>query len=250
MRFPIRQQTLLMVLFLVLTRPDFVLAAPFTYTWNVKELAAMDGEQVQLRDRRGKLLKTLSTSQMRYLYSIKTSLEEVAETRADLLIVDGAEPNAFAGQMGGGRNIVGINFAMLDVVGMDVHSAAALIGHELAHLRLNHGDKKQSRAARYGVMKILGGAALESLGVPGAQMISDLTFTSIETKYSRDNERDADYLGVIWAIEAGYDPDGAVRLHEEIARRSEASPVPFLASHPSGAERIATLKSLANRFSR
>ena len=31
------------------------------------------------------------------------------------------------------------------------------------------------------------------------------------TKYSRDNEREADYLGAIWAVEAGYDPQGAVR---------------------------------------
>ena len=30
----------------------------------------------------------------------------------------------------------------------------------------------------------------------------------------RDQERDADYLGMIWAIEAGYDPEGHLRLEE------------------------------------
>lgn len=234
----------------VLAVPETSSAAPFVYAWNVKEIASMDGEQVQLRGKRRRPLKTVETSQMRYLYTVKTSLEKVAETRAELVIVDGKDPNAFAGQTKDKKNIVGINFAMLDVVGMDVHAAAALIGHELAHLRLEHGDKTQSRSTTLGVMKALGGAALEGLGVPGGQTLSNLTFTSIETKYSRDQERQADYLGAVWAIEAGYEPDGAVRLHEAIQERSRSSPVPFLSTHPSGPERIATLKSLSERLSR
>jgi predicted Zn-dependent protease len=99
-------------------------------------------------------------------------------------------------------------------------------------------------------MKVLGGVALESFGVPGGQTVSDLTFTSIETKYSRDQERQADYLGVVWAVEAGYEPDGAVRLHEKIHERSKSGPLPFLSSHPSGPERISTLKSLSERLSK
>ena len=46
-------------------------------------------------------------------------------------------------------NVVGINFAMLDFLGTDVHMAAALIGHELAHIKLEHGknrDKKRDTA--------------------------------------------------------------------------------------------------------
>ncbi len=230
--------------------PEFSSAAPFVYAWNVKEIAAIDGERVQLRAGRRKRLKTVDTRQMRYLYTVKTSMEKVAEVQAELLIVDGNQPNAFAGQMDGNQNIVGINFAMLDILGMDMHAAAALIGHELAHLRLDHGDKSQSRSTALGVMKALGGAALEGLGVPGGQTISNLTFTSIETKYSRDQERQADYLGTVWAIEAGYEADGGVRLHEAIHARGESSPVPFLSSHPSGPERIATLKSLSQRLSR
>ncbi len=234
----------------VLTAPECVSAGRYMYGWPVKEIAAMDADLVQLRGKGRRTLKTVDTSQMRYLYTVKTSLEKVAETQAELVLVEGKDPNAFAGQTRDKKNVIGINFAMLDVLGMDVHAAAALIGHELAHLRLEHGDKTQSRSSTFGVIKALGGAALEGLGVPGGQGISNLAFTSIETKYSRDQERQADYLGAVWAIEAGYEPVGAVRLHEAIHERSQSSAVPFLSTHPSGPERIATLKSMSERLSR
>ena len=50
--------------------------------------------------------------------------------------------------------------------------------------------------------------------------------------------------------EAGYEADGGVRLHQAIQERSQSSPVPFLSTHPSGPERIATLKSMSERLSR
>lgn len=248
--FSIKHKASLVLALWILLFSEFSYAAAFTYAWNIGDLARVDAEQVGLRGKSRKALKTVSTAQMRSLHEIYTRMQEVAEIEADLYIVDGNEPNAFAGQAAGDKNIVALNFAMLDILGMDVHTAAALFGHELAHLRLEHGDKKQSQSAKYDVLKILGSAALDSFGVPASQMISNLTFTSIETKYSRDMERQADYLGAIWAIEAGYEPDGAVRLQEEIHKRSGSGSVPFLSSHPSGPERIATLKSLSQRLSK
>ena len=41
--------------------------------------------------------------------------------------------------------LVGLNLAMLDMLGNDVHMAAALIGHELAHLKLNHGRERSEK---------------------------------------------------------------------------------------------------------
>jgi len=249
-RFSIKYRASVIIALWVFAFAEFSYAGAFKYAWNVRELARVDAEQVGLRGKSRKTLKTVDTTQMRSLHVISTSMQEVAEIEADLFIVDGQEPNAFAGQDNDNKNIIAINFAMLDILGMDVHAAAALIGHELAHLRLEHGDKKQSKSAKYDVLKILGSAALESFGVPASQAISNLTFTSIETSYSRDMERQADYLGAIWAIEAGYETDGAVRLQEKIHKRGGSGLVPFLSTHPSGKERITTLKSLSDRLSR
>jgi len=245
-------------------------AAPFGYTWSIRELASTDSETVELRDDKGHLLKRIPVNQLIYIYSVLQAIAAVAELNAELLIVDGNAPNAFAtkgrarlspdaieeGEAGTadaaadkkkgsfeGRaikgddvipdddnsieiNIVGINFAMLDLLGMDMHMVAALIGHELGHLKLQHGEESKTKHRRVDMRN------------------------AASTKYSRDNERDADYIGAIWTVEAGYDPEGAVRLQETLYKSNRFRGGAFVGSHPSSTERIAILKSLARRLSR
>ena len=83
---------------------------------------------------------------------------------------------------------------MLDLLGLDVHAIAALIGHEIAHLKLEHGEEGVKRKWGFALLKVLGTTILEDVGVSNADLISNLTFTAVETKYSRDNEREADLL--------------------------------------------------------
>lgn len=235
-------------------------AAPFSYTWRIEDLARTNAETVELRGKNNKLLKRVDTKQLIYLYSVMQGIEEVSELRSELLITDGDIPNAFAtkamgelvpvdkseSEAAGGEishqgqaiedakqvdeenavevNIIGINFGMLDLLGLDVHMAAALIGHELGHLKLNHGEEHKTRVR------------------------TDIR-TAANTRYSRDNEREADYLGAIWAVEAGYDPAGAVRLQELVYKKTKHLSGGFAGTHPSSIERITKLKSLARRLS-
>ena len=239
-------------------------AAPFNYTWRIEDLAGQNTDTIELRDKNDRLLKRIDTKQMLYLYSVMQAIEEVTELRSELLITDGEQPNAFATKVlaelkpvntggqdgttaGSGEvslrgnaitdtgpineenavevNVIGISFGMLELLGLDVHMAAALIGHELGHLKLNHGEDHKNRR------------------VSGA-------LTASNTRYSRDNEREADYLGAIWAVEAGYDPEGAVRLQELVYEKSKHLSGGFSGTHPSSIERITKLKSLARRLSR
>lgn len=225
-----------------------VWAAPFKYHWDIRQLAAADAEIIELRTKSNTLIGKISTRQMRILMAVKASIEKVAELETKLIIVDGDQPNAFAGQEKNAGNIIGINFAMLEIIGLDVHAAAALIGHEIAHLKLNHGEKKSKTGIGSAVLKAAGGVALSSLGVPLGHTISSIGISAIETRYSRDNEREADYLGAIWAVEAGYEPIGAVRLHEAMHKTTGSSGASFLSTHPSSPERITTLRGLAERL--
>ena len=250
-----KQTVLIGCLALLITSHSF--AAPFSYTWRIEDLARTNAETVELRDNKNRLLKRIDVKQIIYLYSVIQAIEEVSELRSQLIITDGKQPNAFATKgmaelISAGTdeenaneatgkdkevnlqgnsiedaieiNIVGINFAMLDLLGLDVHMAAALIGHELGHLKLDHGEDHKTR---------------------GRQDIR----TAGNTKYSRDNEREADYLGAIWAVEAGYDPTGAVRLQEMVYKETKHLSGGFSGSHPSSIERITKLKSLARRLS-
>jgi predicted Zn-dependent protease len=227
-----------------------VQAQPFQYQWNIRDIVRADANIVELRTRKKLLIGKVDVGQMRILYAVKSSIEAVAEISTELIITDGKQPNAFAAKEKNGNNVIGINFAMLDVIELDVHAAAALIGHEIAHLKLRHGEQAARNKQTSSMIKIFGGVALSSLGVPASGLISDITVTAISTKYSRENETEADYLGAIWAIEARYEAEGAVRLHQEIFDRSKHRPMPFLSSHPSGPTRILKLKQLSNRLSR
>ena len=204
--------------------------------WKVADLAQANVETIVLRDKRERIIKELSGTQMALLYAVQVAMEEAAELNATLYLLEGKDPNAFATI--GKENeddpeehyVMGINFAMLDLLGLDMDAAAAIIGHELAHLKLKHIDEKKEAQKRNP----------NNTGM----------FSAAATKYTRDNERESDYLGVIWAVEAGYDPLGAVRLHEQLYKLAKRRPGSFGGSHPSSIERITVLKSLARRFSR
>lgn len=200
--------------------------------WRIRDLASAPVDKVQLRDERGRVLGEVETKQMLLVYAAMVAIEDVAEINAELFVVNGDVPNAFATiaqltEDGDPQNMVGFTFGMLDLIGMDVDAAAAIIGHELAHLKLNHLEEK----------------------IENMKNAPQTTFSASATKYTRDNERESDYLGAIWSVEAGYDPAGAVRVHEKLYKVNKRH-AGFSGSHPSSIERLTILKSLVRRLSR
>ncbi len=195
--------------------------------WRIRDIASAPVEWVKLRDSRDRVIGTIETKQLLLIYSAMTAIQEAAEIDAELFVVQGKEPNAFATVGKEEQNVIGFTFGMLEMIGMDVHAAAGIIGHELAHLKLNHIEERKE----------------------AIKNSSTTTFSASATKYTRDNERESDYLGAIWAVEAGYDPAGAVRVHEKLYKLSKRH-VGFSGSHPSSIERITILKSLVRRLSR
>lgn len=200
--------------------------------WRVRDLATAPMEKIKLTDPRDRVVGTVETKQMLLMYSAMTAIEEAAEINAELFVVEGKGPNAFAtitklSKDGDPQNMVGFTFGMLELIGMDVDAAAAIIGHELAHLKLKHIDEK----------------------IEAMENSSQTTFSASATKYTRDNERESDYLGAIWSVEAGYDPAGAVRVHEKLYKVNKRYPG-FSGSHPSSIERLTILKSLVRRLSK
>ncbi|MFT5131629.1 MAG: putative Zn-dependent protease [Gammaproteobacteria bacterium] len=199
--------------------------------WRIRDLASAPLEKVELRGPKNKVFGTVETKQMLLVYSAMTAIMEIAELNAELFVVEGKAPNAFAtiglDEQKNEQNVIGFTFGMLDMIGMDVDAAAAIIGHELAHLKLKHIEERKE----------------------AIKNSSTTTFSASSTKYTRDNERESDYLGAIWAVEAGYDPGGAVRVHEKLYKLSKRQ-VGFSGSHPSSIERITILKSLVRRLSK
>ena len=222
-------------------------------SWDVWALSRSNNYLEALRDSRGAIIRRVNTAQMRFLYSVKSSIEQVSETKVTLLLLDGEQPNAYATTARNGQNIVMVNFAMLDIVGMDLHLMSAIIGHEIAHIRLGHLQAARQRRAGAILLKLAGALAFKKYKYRDCRFLSRLAVDLVETKYSRDDERGADYLGMIWALEAGYEVSGGLRLWEELYRTYHGRvnlTQSFLGSHPTTTERIQTMREMTYRLGR
>jgi len=134
---------------------------------------------------------------------------------------------------------------------------SAVIGHEAGHYIKRHSLKAWLDAkARTDLMALLS-IGLAVGGVPGGGSIFNVTQllqVGIMAKHSRDNEREADEIGLDALIKAGYDPDEAPKVWENIIKEMELGenkkPPAFLASHPNPKERIKNLQEQTKGYSK
>jgi predicted Zn-dependent protease len=119
---------------------------------------------------------------------------------------------------------------------------SAVIGHEIAHALREHSRERISRA--YAQQLALAGAAAVA-GVSGttldlANQVATVTF---QLPHSRDQEAEADRIGLELMARAGYDPHGAVNVWKKMGQASQGGPPEFLSTHPSGSSRIQDLEA-------
>ncbi len=126
---------------------------------------------------------------------------------------------------------------------------AAVLGHEVTHALARHGAERMSQgqltnaalqvlgtaAEAAGGNAMLGQAAMAALGA-GAQV-------GVLLPFSRKHESEADYIGILLAADAGYDPRESVHLWERMEQMSGGKgPAEFLSTHPGHETRIEQLK--------
>jgi predicted Zn-dependent protease len=126
---------------------------------------------------------------------------------------------------------------------------AAVMGHEVVHALARHGAERMSQGqlANIGLQAagaaiglsggnpILGQATMAALGV-GTQV-------GVLLPFSRKHESEADYIGILLAADAGYDPRESIALWERMAQMSgDGGPAEFLSTHPGHDTRIDQLK--------
>ncbi|MBV1878397.1 MAG: M48 family metalloprotease [Pseudomonadales bacterium] len=227
---------------------DYHDAKPDLYpdAWDIGKLGAYNGEEIVLRSSNGALLRWINTQRLKDIARVHRNIQRHAELKTDLYLTRGDVPNASAG-LHKGRPTILINFAMLDLIESDQAMWAALLGHEIAHLKLEHLDARSKRSIPLNILKTVGGVIIAD---PLVNIAASTLLDGITAKYSRDAERSADYLGVIWAIEAKYDAHGAAQLHTFLGARKRTLNIPFMSTHPSSPERIKTLTDLAERLSK
>ena len=219
-------------------------AQPDKLVWRVKDVVLSPYSEVILEGPNGELVLAVPTRTIQDMFLAHTRISRTANVQSELYIAAGDDPNAFAGPDATGRNIMGINVGMVKLVGADASVYAALIGHEAAHLAKGHGASGKLRSNSLDLIGTIVGAGLGMAGVPGGGLVSGFAADVIDSVYSRDQEREADALGVDYMLANQYDPQGAIRLHELLGKSSSGFRIPFLSSHPSSDERMENLRAL------
>jgi len=123
---------------------------------------------------------------------------------------------------------------------------AALLGHELGHVNARHTAQQMSKGAItqvfVGGLSVLAGVAGGGLGQVAAQL-GTIGAGALLASYSRDNEREADALGMEYMVKAGYDPKGMVGLMDMLRSLNKSKPSAIelmFSTHPMSDERYAT----------
>jgi predicted Zn-dependent protease len=156
-------------------------------------------------------------------------------------VFDDATPNAFA--LPGGK--IGVNAGMFRVARTE-GQIAAVISHEIGHVMARHSAERMSREVAVQVGIGLLGAATNTAQY--AEVMAQAATLGLILPFTREQESEADEIGLIHMARAGYDPREAIALWQNMeAAAGGRGPIEFLSTHPSPGNRIARLQQAMPR---
>lgn len=212
--------------------------------WRLDELAQLDQAIVLLRNQEG-IHGSVETGLLQRILAIGEKIVRAAGegSKPELVLLASRAVNAFA-YFDGTQPTIALSLGMIHLLSSDEDAWAALLGHELAHLRLDHIRAMKDRRERAEVTSSVAGAILSVIGLPFASIAADATTALAERAYSRDDEREADRVGLQYMRQAGFADAGAINLQQRLLTTRGSAPIPFLSTHPSGEDRIEQLRQL------
>ena len=161
-----------------------------------------------------------------------------------IVLKDDKTMNAFA--LPGGKIAV---YTGIFPVARTEAGLAAVLGHEVVHALARHGAERMSQGQLTNAALQVAGAAAGVAG--GGGMMSQAAMAALGAgaqvgvllPFSRKHESEADYIGILLAADAGYDPRESISLWERMGQLSGGGgPSEFLSTHPSHETRIDQLK--------
>jgi Zn-dependent protease with chaperone function len=147
-------------------------------------------------------------------------------------ILSSNQINAFC--MPGGK--IAFYTGILEQLKLTDDEVAMIMGHEVAHALREHARERMGKNAATNI----GANVLSNLlgvGSGGAQLLG-MGAQLVTLKFGREDESEADLVGMELAARAGYDPKAGVSLWQKMGAASKGAPPQFLSTHPSGPTRI------------
>ena len=221
--------------------------------WPLSQLLAAPGTALDLTEN-GVKVDTIRKAWVERLDRVARQLGTTYRAPAPerFLARQAGGPNAFVTLRRDGRPILVMNLAMLHMVGDDDDKMAVVVGHELGHIEAHHLKNGPERDAMVTFLAILAGATVDSVeaykgrDTHGAgQQLAAVSARLVNAKFSRDQEREADELGLRHMTAAGYDPSAAPRFWRQMEATFNGGDGLWLSSHPSSEERLQNMAALA-----
>lgn len=189
-------------------------------------------------------LKRIRTISNRLIAQVATFRADATKWNWEVNIEKSEQVNAYC--MPGGKIMV--LTGLIDKLHATDDELAAVIGHEIAHALREHGRERMSQSyVQQFSLQALGlflsgsSAVVGNASMQAASLGSKLFFA---LPNSREQEREADRIGLELAARAGYSPDAAVSLWQKMKAQSGAKQPEFLSTHPANESRIAELQAL------
>lgn len=164
--------------------------------------------------------------------------DRARQWRWEVNLIGSKQINAFC--MPGGK--IAFFSAILNQLELSDDEAAMVMGHEMAHALREHARARIAKSQGTGAVLSIG-AALLGLGQLG-DVAANIGTQLLTLKFSRDDEVEADLVGLELAARGGYNPDAAVTLWNKMAKASggRTEGLAFLSTHPTGPDRIRRLE--------
>jgi predicted Zn-dependent protease len=164
------------------------------------------------------------------------------EWKWEVNLLNSSQINAFC--MPGGK--IAFYSGILTKLELTDDEVAMVMGHEIAHALREHARERMGKSMATTGLSRLGGALIagyfgidaritDTVAQQGAQLLS--------LKFSREDESEADLVGMELAARAGYNPRAGVTLWQKMSAANKGAPPQWLSTHPSGNTRIKEIEA-------
>ena len=153
------------------------------------------------------------------------------------------EINAYC--MPGGKIMV--YSGIIDKLKLTDDELATVMGHEISHALREHGRERVSRQMGQEAVLSLGAALLGVNSDAAVGLANQVATVTFQLPHSREQETEADRLGLELMARAGFNPNAAVSVWQKMSSVGGGAPPQFLSTHPSSDSRIRDLQALIPR---
>jgi predicted Zn-dependent protease len=162
--------------------------------------------------------------------------ERARQWKWEVNLIGSKQVNAFC--MPGGK--IAFYYGILEQLQLSDDEVAMIMGHEMTHALREHARERMGKTmATRGAIEV--GAAIFGLGGI-SRLAADMGGQLLTLKFGREDESEADLVGIELAARAGYDPRSGVTLWQKMAAASKGAPPQFISTHPSGPTRISDIE--------